>query len=203
MKAPAATTGGHTTTITFRRAAPAASATGPNAILPCAVHSLGAVAGAVAADDTCSSGIVTCDVTARDPYKFSPTGQYIYFDAETYCSEDVPQISMGQDVIHSTPIDPNNPLTDSDVVIGGHIALTSNFALCQPGQYAVNAAARITPPDGYVVSGSLHDTSATVTIDCPGSGGGGGGGGGGGVGCSTVNSPTPSTAPDPFVVTCP
>jgi hypothetical protein len=204
MKAPAATTGGHTTTITFRRAAPAASSAGPNVILPCAVHSPGAVAGAVGADDTCSSGVVTCNVTASDPYKFSPTGLYIYFDAETYCSEDVPQISMGQDVIHSTPIDPNNPLTDFDVVNGGHIALTSNEALCQPGQYAVNASARITPPDGYVASGSLHDTSATVTIDCPGSGGGGGGGGGaGGGGCSTVSSPTASTSPDPFIITCP
>jgi hypothetical protein len=27
----------------------------------------------------------------------------------------VPQIRMGQDVIHSTPIDPNNPLTNSTV----------------------------------------------------------------------------------------
>ena len=77
---------------------------------------------------------------------------------------------------HSTPIDPNNPLTNSRVVNDTNHASTFNSAACQPGQYAVNAAARITPLDGYVVQGSLHDTSATVTFsasDCPSGGGGG------------------------------
>jgi hypothetical protein len=179
--------GGHVVaTITFQRAAPAASGSGPSVILPCAVHSPGAAAaaGAAPADDTCDSGIITCDVTAETPWQFSATG-YIFFEARTYCSEDVPQISMGQDVIHSTPIDPGNPLTDSDVVTNEHIAHTYNEARCQPGQYAVNAAARITPPDGYVVTGSLHDTSPTVTFDC---------GGGGGGGCATA---TPSVSGQP------
>jgi hypothetical protein len=197
-KSPAAMTGGHTTTITFKRVAPAGSAAGPNAILPCAVKSPGAAAGPVGADDTCSSGVVTCNVTAFLPHLSSG---HLVFSAQTYCSEDVLEIRMGQDVIHSTPIDPNNPLTDTTVVPNDNLAYTVNTAACQPGQYAVNAAARITAPDGYVVSGSLHDTSATVTIDCPGSGGGGGGGGGGG--CSTVSSQTPSTSPDPFLVVCP
>ena len=71
---------------------------------------------------------------------------------------------MGQDVIHSTPIDPNNPLTNSDVKNDNYIASTYNSAACQPGQYAVNASARITPPDGDIVIGSLQDTSATVTF---------------------------------------
>ena len=100
---------------------------------------------------------------------------------------------MGQDVIHSTPPIPGNPLTDMTVVTNDHFATTQNLAVCQPGQYAVNAAARITPPDGYVVQGSLHDTSATVTFsasDCPSSGGGGGGGGG----CATA---TPSVSGQP------
>ena len=71
-------------------------------------------------------------VSAFEPERSSDR-QYIYFDAETDCTEDVPQISMGQDVIHSTPIDPNNPLTDSVVVTDFHIALTHNRAVCQPG----------------------------------------------------------------------
>ena len=64
--------GGHSgahvvATITFKRAAPAAS--GPNVILPCAVHSPGpaATAGAAPADDTCDSGVITCNVTADEP----------------------------------------------------------------------------------------------------------------------------------------
>jgi hypothetical protein len=177
-------------TITFQRAAPAASGSGPGVILPCAVHSPGAAAtaGAAPADDTCDSGVITCYVTAEVPTllynRTSPDN--IDFFAETSCSEEVPQISMGQDVIHSTPIDPNNPLTNSRVVNDARYDSTANSAACQPGQYAVNAAARITPPDGYVVSGSLHDTSATVTFsasDCPGGGGGGGGG------CATATPP--------------
>jgi len=178
--------GGHVVdTITFQRAAPAASATSPNVILPCAVHSPGTAAAAAPADDTCDSGVITCNVIASAPFQpGSPTG-YIEFEAATYCTENVPQISMGQDVIHSTPIDPNNPLTDSTVETNFHIALTFNNAACQAGQYAVNAAARITPPDGYVVTGRLHHTSATVTFNC-----GGGGGGGGGGGCATATPPT-------------
>ena len=172
-------------TITFKRvAAPASgSASGPNVILPCAVHSPGTAAAAAPADDTCDSGVITCNVIASAPFQpGSPTG-YIEFEAATYCTENVPQISMGQDVIHSTPIDPNNPLTDSTVETNFHIALTFNNAACQAGQYAVNAAARITPPDGYVVTGRLHHTSATVTFNC-------GGGGGGGGGCATATPPT-------------
>jgi hypothetical protein len=51
-------------TITFQRAAAPASgsASGPNVILPCAVHSPGpaATAGAAPADGTCDSGVITC-----------------------------------------------------------------------------------------------------------------------------------------------
>jgi hypothetical protein len=65
---------------------------------------------------------------------------------------------MGQDVIHSTPIDPNNPLTSTDVKDDTNFASTFNSAECQAGQYAVNASARIVAPDGYVVQGSLQDT---------------------------------------------
>ena len=109
--------GGHVVaTVTFQRAAPAASGSGsgPSVILPCAVHSPGAAAGAAPADDTCDSGIITCDVTAALPHH-ALNGQLV-FSAETYCSDDVAQIRMGQDVIHSTPIDPNNPLTDSSII---------------------------------------------------------------------------------------
>ena len=81
--------------------------------------------------------------------------------------------------------DPNNPLTNSRTVNNTNHDSTFNFAACQAGQYAVNAAARITPPDGYVVTGRLHHTSATVTFNC-----GGGGGGGGGGGCATATPPT-------------
>jgi hypothetical protein len=190
--------GGHVVaTITFQRAAAPASgsASGPNVILPCAVHSPGpaATAGAAPAyggDDTCDSGVITCDVIASNPYYNSNTRGLVFF-AKTQCSDDVTQIRMGQDVIHSTPIDPNNPLTATDITNGIDIATTLNEAACQPGQYAVNASARIVPPDGYVVQGSLHDTSATVTFtasDCPGSGGGGGGGGG----CATATPPVSS-----------
>ena len=194
--------GGHVVaTITMRPK----SRIGPNVISPCAVKP-----GAAPAYDGgggCDSGIVTCDVTAFDPYQLSPGGSTIYFDADTHCSEAVPQISMGQDVNHTTPIDPNNPLTDSTVVNNTSIAQTFNQAVCQPGAYAVNASARITPPDGDVLSGSLHDTSFTVTFfasDCP-SGGGGGGGGGGGRGCLTatpaVTGQPPTRRPD--MISCP
>jgi hypothetical protein len=181
-------------TITFQRAAPAASGTGPGVILPCAKKSPGTAAGAASADDTCDSGIITCDVTADEPtLLYNRTNpDNIDFMATTWCSDEVPQISMGQDVIHSTPIDPNNPLTDSRVVNDTNHDSTFNSAACQPGQYAVNAAARITPPDGYVVQGSLHDTSATVTFSASDCGSGGGGGGGGG--CATA---TPSVSGQP------
>jgi hypothetical protein len=160
-----------------------ASHTGPSVIQPCAVHRPG-VAPAYGDGGGCDSGTVFCDVTAAAPIKSSVTGNLI-FTADTHCSEPVPEIRMGQDVIHSTPIDPNNPLTSSDVTHGLQDADTANIAACQPGQYAVNASARIVPDDGDIVIGSLQDTSATVTFtvsDCPGSGGGGGGGGGGGNG---------------------
>ena len=107
----------------------------------------------------------------------SPGGQYIYFEAVTHCSEAVPQIRMGQDVIHSTPIDSNNPLTNSTVVTNNSIATTYNRAVCQPGQYAVNASARITPPDGDIFIILRLHTSATVfspATHCPSAGGGGG-----------------------------
>jgi hypothetical protein len=52
--------GGHVVaTITLQRAAPAASGSGPSVILPCAVNSPGAAAGAAPADDTCDSGIMS------------------------------------------------------------------------------------------------------------------------------------------------
>ena len=188
--------GGHVVaTITFHRAAPAASGAVPGVILPCAVHSPGAAAtaGAAPADDTCDSGVITCDLTAYPPHQ-SPNNGMLYFNARTYCSDDVTEIRMGQDVIHSTPIDPNNPLTDSSVIDDFNFLDTLNIAACQPGQYAVNASARIVPPDGYVVTGSLHDTSATVTFTASDCGTGGGGGGGGGGGCATA-SPSVSGQP--------
>ena len=189
-------------TITFQRAAPAASGTSPSVILPCAVKSPGAAAAAAPADDTCDSGIITCTVTADEPTLLynRTTNDFIDFTASTWCSDEVPQIRMGQDVIHSTPIDPNNPLTNSSVENNTNHASTFNTAACQPGQYAVNASARIVPPDGYVVQGSLHDTSATVTFsasDCPSGGSGGGGG------CATatpsVSGPPATRRPDLIV----
>jgi hypothetical protein len=141
-------------------------------------------------------------VTANAPTNlYSLHGEEIDFTADAWCSEDVPQIRLGQDVIHSTPIDPNNPLTASDVVNDKNHAHTLNVAACQPGQYAVNASARIVPPDGDILSGSLQDTSATVTFSASDCGTGGGGGGGG---CATA---TPSVsghpaARDPDLITC-
>jgi hypothetical protein len=188
--APAAPPGEHTgahvvATITMRPAAPAAS--GPSVILPCAVRPGAAPAYGDGDGGGCGdSGTVTCTVTAHAPTDLYSPGD-IDFTADTWCSEEVPQIRMGQDVIHSTPIDPNNPLTDSTVKNDTNHAFTSNSAACQPGQYAVNASARIIPPDGDILTGSLQDTSATVTFSC-GSGGGGGGG------CATA---TPSVSGQP------
>jgi hypothetical protein len=188
--------GGHVVaTFTMRPA----SRIGPSVIQPCAVHRPGA-APAYGDGGGCDSGTVTCDVIAFDPKIFLPV---IHFEAITHCSEPVPEIRLGQDVIHSTPIDPNNPLTATDVKNNNQNAYTYNQAVCQPGQYAVNAAARITPPDGDIVIGSLQATSATVTFtasDCGSSGGGGGGGGG----CATA---TPSVsghraARHPDLITC-
>src|SRR5690349_15983981 len=73
----------------------------------------------------CDSGIVTCTVTANEPTNlYSLQGEEIDFTADAWCSEEVPQIRLGQDVTHSTPIDPNNPLTDSTVVNGKNHAHT-------------------------------------------------------------------------------
>jgi len=192
--APLVPPGGHVVaTFTFQRAAPAAS--GPNVILPCAVHSPGA-APAYGDGGGCDSGTVTCDVIAFTPAIGTPP--YIYFEAETHCSEDVPRISMGQDVIHSTPIIPGGPLTDSAVKTNDRFATTQNIAVCQPGQYAVSASAHITPPNGDILTGSLQDTSATVTFSC-GSGGGGGGGG-----CATATPPVSAqpAARHPDLIVC-
>jgi len=164
-----------------------ASRIGPSVIQPCAVHRPG-VAPAYGDGGGCDSGTVTCDVTALDPKIFLPV---IHFEAIAHCSEEVPQIRLGQDVIHSTPIDPNNPLTATDVKNNNQNAYTFNQAVCQPGQYAVNASARIVPPDGDILIGSDHDTSATVTFTASDCGSGGGGGGGGGGGCATA---TPSVS---------
>src|ERR1044071_2906763 len=101
---------------------------------------------------------------------------------------------MGQDVIHSTPIDPNNPLTNSTVVNDLNHPHPFTSAISQPGQYAVNASARITPGADDILIGSQQDTSATVTFTAADCGSGGGGGGGGGGGCATV---TPSVAGRP------
>ena len=200
VTSPGGHPGGHVVaTFTFQRAAPAASGIGPSVIQPCAVHRPGA-APAYGDGGGCDSGTVTCDVTAFDPKIFLPV---IHFEAITHCSEEVPQIVLGQDVIHSTPIDPNNPLTATDVKTNNQNAYTYNQAVCQPGQYAVNASAHITPPDGDILIGSTRDTSATVTFtasDCGTSGGGGGGGGG----CATA---TPSmsgqsAARHPDLITC-
>src|SRR5690349_18609385 len=109
MSPPGGHHGGHVVAIiTFQRAAPAASGIGPAEILPCAVHRTGAAAGAAPADEVCDSGIITCDVIAHPPSDLYFPGE-IVFEAFTYCSDEVPEIRMGQDVIHSTPIDPNNP----------------------------------------------------------------------------------------------
>src|SRR5689334_8470794 len=125
-------------TITMRPA----SRIGPSVIQPCAVHRPG-VAPAYGDGGGCDSGTVTCDVTAFTPAIGSPP--YIYFEAKTHCSEEVPQIRMGQDVTHSTPIDPNNPLTDSKAISNNSDLATFNQAVCQPGYYAVSASARIVP----------------------------------------------------------
>jgi hypothetical protein len=185
---PVASPGGHhgghvVATITMRRI-------GPSVIAPCAVKP--GAAPAYGDGGGCDSGTVICDVTAQAPFRSSTTGNLI-FTADTHCSEPVPEIRMGQDVIHSTPIDPNNPLTSSDVTHGLQDASTVNIAACQPGQYAVNASARIVPDDGDILLGSQQATSATVTFtasDCGTSGGGGGGG------CATA---TPSVSGQPAV----
>src|SRR5690348_5940963 len=182
---------------------------GPSVIQPCAVHRPG-MAPAYGDGGGCDTGTVFCDVTADEPTNLystrtGPLGD-IEFDADVHCSEPVPEIRLGQDVIHSTPIDPNNPLTSTDVTHGINTAHTHNQAACQAGQYAVNASARIVPDDGDIVVGSLHDTSATVTFtagDCGGGSGGGGGGGGGG-GCATA-APSVSGHPaarHPDLITC-
>src|SRR5689334_17631601 len=69
---PSPPPGGHVVaSITFERADLAASGVRPHTILPCAVHKPAAAGGATPADDTCESGIITCDVTAFDPSLFS------------------------------------------------------------------------------------------------------------------------------------
>ena len=166
-----------------------ASRTGPSVIQPCAVHRPGA-APSYGDGGGCDSGTVTCDVIAFDPKIFLPV---IHFEAVVHCSEPVPELRLGQDVIHSTPIDPNNPLTDSEVNHNEDLLGTYNQAVCQPGQYAVNASARIIPPDGDILLGSHQATGATVTFTASDCGSGGGGGGGGG-GCATA---TPSVSGQP------
>jgi len=194
--------GGHVVaTFTMRPA----SRTGPSVIQPCAVHRPG-VAPAYGDGGGCDSGTVTCDVTADEPSTLYSTrdgvGGDIEFTASVWCSEEVPQIRLGQDVIHSTPIDPNNPLTNSTVKNNTNVASTFNHAACQPGQYAVNASARIVPPDGDIVIGSDHATSATVTFTASDCGSGGGGGGGGGCATTTPSVSGHPAARHPDLITC-
>jgi len=194
--------GGHVVaTFTMRPA----SRVGPSVIHPCAVHRPG-VAPAYGDGGGCDSGTVTCDVTAHEPSNLYSTrdgvGGDIEFTANVWCSEAVPEIRLGQDVIHSTPIDPNNPLTNSTVKHDTNVASTYNHAACQPGQYAVNASARIVPPDGDIVIGSLQATSATVTFTASDCGIGGGGGGGGGCATATPSMSGQPAARHPDLITC-
>ena len=194
--------GGHVVaTITMRPA----SRIGPSVIQPCAVHRPGA-APAYGDGGGCDSGTVTCDVTAHEPSNLYSTrdgvGGDIEFTASVWCSEAVPEIRLGQDVIHSTPIDPNNPLTNSTVKNDTNVASTYNHAACQPGQYAVNASARIVPPAGDFLIGSLHDTSVTVTFSASDCGGGGGGGGGGGCATATPSVHGQPAGRHPDLITC-
>jgi hypothetical protein len=178
---------GHTVTITAKPASGASA----NTTQPCVIRS--SAPGAAAKPNGCLPFEISCQITANAPTQLT-TGD-LAFSAITTCSSDVPQISMGQDVIHSTPVDPNNPLTDSRIVTNDRIDTTANIASCVPGTYAVDASATITlPPDYVIVAGAnpIHDTSDTVAFDC-GTGGGGGGGGGG---CA-IPTPTPSASAQP------
>jgi hypothetical protein len=142
---------------------------------------------------------ITCEITAAAPIASGASGS-LDFNAFTDCTSPVARISMGQDVIHSTPPIPGNPLTDSVVVTNLANAITSNVAPCVTGQYAVSASAYITPPAGWVVIGPnpIVDTSPTVTINC-----GGGGGGGGGCATGTPSVPAQPAARHPDVISCP
>ena len=199
---PGGHSGGHViATITMRPA----SRTGPSVIQPCAVHRPGA-APAYGDGGGCDSGTVTCTVTAHEPTTLysSRDGNFgdIEFFADVWCSEEVPQIRLGQDVIHSTPIDPNNPLTDSEINHNEDVLQTHNQAVCQAGQYAVNASARITPPDGDILLGSQQVTSATVTITAGQCGTSGGGGGGGGCATAAPSVAGQPAARHPDLITC-
>jgi hypothetical protein len=180
-------------TITIRPA----SRTGPSVIQPCAVHRPG-MAPAYGDGGGCDSGTVTCDIDTVIAVHLP----VIDFDAIAHCSEPVPEIRLGQDVIHSTPIDPNNPLTDSEVNHNEDVLQTHNQAVCQPGQYAVNASARITPPDGDILLGSQQVTSPTETITASQCGTSGGGGSGGGCATATPSVSGHPAARHPDLITC-
>ena len=141
---------------------------------------------------------ITCTISANEPVRNQLTGNLL-FTASTSCTDNVPEISMVQNVI-TTAQDVEG---SRDIAPNDKLANTVSIAPCVSGQYYVAATAYITPPAGWVViagSNPILDDSPIATFNCDG--GGGGGGGGGGCATGTPSVPAQSAARLPEVVTC-
>jgi len=138
---------------------------------------------------------ITCTISANEPVRNQLTGNLL-FTASTSCTDNVPEISMVQNVI-TTAQDVEG---SRDIVPNDKLANTVSIAPCVSGQYYVAATAYITPPAGWVViagSNPILDDSPIATFNC-----GGGGGGGGGCATGTPSVPAQPAARVPEVVTC-
>jgi hypothetical protein len=138
---------------------------------------------------------ITCTISANEPVQNQLTGNLL-FTASTSCTDNVPEISMVQNVI-TTAQDVEG---GRDIVPNDKLANTVSIAPCVSGQYYVAATAYITPPAGWVViagSNPILDDSPSATFSC-----GGGSGGGGGCATGTPSVPAQPAARLPMVVTC-
>jgi len=195
-------------------AAPAHAATAP-APAPAASHAFnftvvpaaraaGGITPKFQCGETCDPGgdppppapaTITCTISANEPVRNQLTGNLL-FTASTSCTDNVPEISMVQNVI-TTAQDVEG---SRDIVPNDKLANTVSIAPCVSGQYYVAATAYITPPAGWVVlagSNPILDDSPIATFSC-----GGGGGGGGGCATGTPSAPAQPAARLPEVVTC-
>jgi hypothetical protein len=114
---------------------------------------------------------ITCTISANEPVRNQLTGNLL-FTASTSCTDNVPEISMVQNVI-TTAQDVEG---SRDIVPNDKLANTVSIAPCVSGQYYVAATAYITPPAGWVVlagSNPVLDDSPVATFSCGGGGAGG------------------------------
>ena len=180
--APAHPAGEHSVTITAHHRA---GGIGPHDVLPCVARSDAAIKPA-----SCGQQTISCVITVSTLAIFGGSPKVISANARTNCTAPVDQIYLEEDLGFSG----GGVLESLDKPTNTNYASTVITRSCVVGSYFNVAAANITFPAGYVLTGGTNPihSSASITFhagDCTPSTGGGGGGGGGG--CA-VHAPSPA-----------